>query len=155
MRRQAQPGPFTSLTRQTISVCQVPRTLSNWLERQAKSSAKFQVKLLSSQKSAGEESMMRELPIFCHLECFQTQDHMQGTKVQEACVEANKAPFPVSKYCYKYVRILRGNYIFLICHISRSRQFIEKSDLESWQFFFLPSPFRLFVLEKIILNHFP
>ena len=29
--------------------------------------------------------MMRNLPIFCHLEGFQTQDHAQGNKVQEAC----------------------------------------------------------------------
>lgn len=30
--------------------------------------------------------MMRNLPIFCRLEGFQTQDHTQGTKVPEACV---------------------------------------------------------------------
>lgn len=141
-----------SLARQAASVCQVPWTLSNWLGCQAKSSAKSLAEPLSPRPplhlQASQESMMRNLPIFCHLECFQTQDCVQETKVQEACLRrANRTFFflPLSKYCWKNAwNAVRKSHTLFVRSAKVGSEW--ENALVSWWAFLPSSPLHVFVL---------
>lgn len=77
----------------------------------------------SSPQRASEELMMRNSPIFCHLEGFQTQDHAQGTEVQEACGWKQTGLFFLFQdIATSTSKMLWGKNIFLICQVSKSRQ---------------------------------